>query len=201
MESWRDIPGYEGLYQASDLGRVRSLGRTEEVANRWGGMTTRVKKPKVMKLGSVNNDDRRYVTVGLHKDGKVVTYEVHRLVTLTFIGPMPGGLCTCHNNGNSKDNRLINLRYDTQLGNIADKRAHGTHVEGEQISWTKLTNEVVRNMRARYASGESAETIAASCGTNASNVRRICRGERFVSAGGPLTQRRKHENQSHQSAQ
>lgn len=191
METWKDIPGYEGLYQVSDLGKVKTLGRVEEILNRWGTITFRNKPAKEMKLGSEDKSDRPYSTVGLHKDKKVVTFEVHRLVALAFIGPMPAGACTCHKNGDSKDNRADNLRYGTYSENMADKKRHGTNVEGEDISWTSLTNVQVQSMRERYKRGESAFLLAKEYKTDHSNIRRICRGERFVNAGGPLTKRRK----------
>lgn len=190
MEEWKDVVGFEGLYQVSNFGRVKTLGRIAEIRNRWGGAMLRKHRSKIMKLGSVNNPHRHYVTVGLRKNGAVTTYEVHRLVAAAFIGPMPKGECTCHKNGNSKDNRAENLRYDTQKANIEDKKLHGTYVEGETVAWAELANVQVAAMRMRYATGERADKLAAEFRTTENNVRRICRGERYASAGGPFTTRR-----------
>lgn len=194
METWKDIPGYESLYQVSEHGRVRSLGRLESIANRWGGKTLRRKKVKILRLGSFDNEKRKYITVGLHKDKATTTHEVHRLVMLAFVGEMSAGHCVCHGDGDSRNNRLSNLRYGTYSENAADKRKHGTHVEGESVSWPSLTNSDVKEMRQLYSAGESANYLSVKYKTHANNIRRICRGERFAHAGGPITKRRSSEN-------
>lgn len=200
METWKEVPGYGSLYEASDQGNVRSLGRVETVNNRWGGTTSRTKKAKLLKQGETAG--RRYKSVGLHGiDGIVKTFEIHCLVALTFIGERPLGLCVCHNDGDSKNNRLDNLRFDTyQSNNNMDKKIHGSFLDGERISWASLTNLNVEQIRIRYAANESPESLAVEFSTNANNIRRICRGERFKSANGPIT-RRYDESKVNKSAQ
>lgn len=97
-EIWKDIPGYEGLYQVSDYGRVRSL---------WYG------KIKVLKPGN----HRGYYVVKLCKNGKKKHHSIHRLVVETFIGPIPKRMVVNHKNENKLDNRLDNLEIVTPKEN------------------------------------------------------------------------------------
>lgn len=118
VEEWRAIPGYEGHYEVSDIGRVRSLDRT--IANRlWGAHPM---KGRVLKLGY----SQRYPTVRLSIDKVAKTWPVYRLVMLAFVGPLPDGMQTRHLNGNALDSRLVNLKYGTAVENAADKVLHGT---------------------------------------------------------------------------
>jgi len=120
VETWKPVVGWEGLYEVSDRGRVRSLGRVVEtvrgprhkkgiiLASRWSG---------------------GYDFAALYKDGMRRSLRVHRLVMAAFMGPCPDGMEVCHNNGNPSDNRLVNLRYDTASGNRLDRQLHGTDHE------------------------------------------------------------------------
>lgn len=116
-EEWRDIPGYEGHYQVSNLGRVRSLDRL--INTKQGPRLKRglMRKPKNHSCG--------YLELPLKLDGKQEMFTIHRLVMLAFVGPRPDGLDICHNNGDKKDNRLSNLRYDTRSANNLEAVAHG----------------------------------------------------------------------------
>lgn len=106
QETWRAIPGSEGRYEVSDLGRVRSLVR--------GG---RILKPAKSKTG--------YLMVAPVIDGRNKPRRVHHLVLLAFVGPRPDGAEGCHNNDVPGDNRLVNLRWDTRAANVADRKARG----------------------------------------------------------------------------
>ena len=83
MEEWRDIPGFEGLYQVSDKGNVRSLGRTRTVKSKWGGVMNVEFPGKTMVLGE-DRDGYRIVTL-TSMDKKQKQYRVHRLVAMAFI--------------------------------------------------------------------------------------------------------------------
>lgn len=103
-EIWKDIIGYEGLYQVSSEGRVKSLKR--KVQHSICGMKTiseRILRPATDKNG--------YLTVDLYKDGKRKTYKVHRLVAQAFI-PNPLGLPQCnHKDENPSSNYAENLEW------------------------------------------------------------------------------------------
>lgn len=118
-ETWRDIPGYEGYYQASDLGGIKSLRRVIMRSN--GSPQTireRILKPAFDTFG--------YLHVVLNApDKSIKTFRVHRLVMWAFNGPTPDGLEICHNDGEHTNNRLDNLRFDTHAANMADTVTHG----------------------------------------------------------------------------
>lgn len=125
-EQWKPIPDWEGLYEVSDQGRVRSLDREVAGRNRYGEIT-RTLRGRVLKAPP-NSDG--YLMVSLCRDGSPVSRKVHVLVAVAFLGERPEGMDVCHNNGNPADNRLLNLRYDTRAENITDAVRHGTHNNG-----------------------------------------------------------------------
>lgn len=115
-ENWKPVPGYEDLYEVSSLGRVRSLGRVDPLGR---NVAPRVMKPAVRRDG--------YGAVALWRDGVKVQWLVHRLVLTAFVGECPPSLEGCHNDGNPRNNRLDNLRWDTRSENQLDRVKHGTH--------------------------------------------------------------------------
>ena len=146
-EVWKDVPGYENRYQASNLGRVKSLGRPR-FNNRfcYGMIHERI-------LG-LNRHNAGYRWTTLYKDGKPWSILVHRLVLLTFVGPCPLGMEACHGDGDPANNRLENLRWDTSENNKKDKERHGTYLYGEIQHSSKLTEEEVRCIRMLYSTGK-----------------------------------------------
>lgn len=116
-ERWRAVVGYEGHYEVSDWGRVRSLDRTLPVSRR--GFTSRFYPGRTRRLG-LSSSGRMHVALY----GK--QWQVHHLVLSAFVGPRPSGTECCHNNGNPVDNRLVNLRWDTHRSNCMDMQVHGT---------------------------------------------------------------------------
>lgn len=123
-EAWKPVFGYEGLYEVSDLGNVRSLDRVK--LNRWGEY---LKRGAVLRPGL---DDKGYPMVVLTRDGKPRTRRVHVLVLEAFASPRPAGLHACHGDGDSQNNRVENLRWDTPNENTFDKIRHGTHLQAAQ---------------------------------------------------------------------
>lgn len=115
LENWRPVPGYEGLYEASDHGRVRSLDRIDSRGNRALG---RVLLPDVRPSG--------HLRVSLCRNGRVKRMWVHRLVLSIFVGPCPDGLEGCHDDGDPANNAVDNLRWDTKSANARDRQRHGT---------------------------------------------------------------------------
>ena len=104
MEEWKSIPGYEGLYEVSSYGRVRSLDRYVKVKSK----SYRLQKGKVLSLG-INSYG--YLQVFLCCNGKYKIITVHRLVALTFL-PNPDNLpCVNHLDEDKTNNRVDNLEW------------------------------------------------------------------------------------------
>lgn len=119
----------------SDAGRVKSLCRMVEFPIGSGRM--RRVEDKFLSFGN----RRKYLCVTLFKGGIRKVIGVHRLVAEAFIGPRPNPKThTCHNDGNTLNNKLENLRYDSQEGNFSDKVSHGTHAIGEKNPSAKLSD-------------------------------------------------------------
>lgn len=109
-EEWRDVIGHEGLYQVSNLGRVKSLHKY----GKQGGFR------------AFREDKDGYHVLFLHKDGKKFIKKVHRLVAIAFIPNPCNKPCIDHINTNKKDNRVCNLRWCTIKENARNplSRAH-----------------------------------------------------------------------------
>jgi hypothetical protein len=120
-ETWKSVIGYEGIYEVSSLGSVRSLDRPGEP-----GKGLYARKGRV--LTAVANW-AGYHRVLLYKRGRRKLRLVHHLVLEAFVGARPEGMDGCHENGIRDDNRVENLRWDTKSGNMKDKVRHGTHHE------------------------------------------------------------------------
>ena len=113
-EEWKDIQGYEGFYQVSNLGNVRSVDHIVNAISRWGTPQTYTVKGKLRKgvISSVG-----YPQVLLSKEGTVTTHQIHRLVAMAFL-PNPCNLPEVnHKNENKRDNRACNLEWCTRYYN------------------------------------------------------------------------------------
>lgn len=141
-EVWKAVLGYDGMYEVSDHGRVRSWHR---------GQRDRRKEPRILRQSVVNG----YPALGLRKNGQDKMLKVHALVLTAFVGPRPLGLVCCHGDGSRTNNHLSNLRWDTSSANRQDAIEHGTVVvyRGEANRWAKLTEEQVTEIRHLYAAG------------------------------------------------
>jgi hypothetical protein len=116
MEVWKDIPGYEGLYQASNLGNIRTSEGKITGNKRY---TTRRWKSRILKGRGDNPKTGKRVS--LWKDGKVKDWLVARLVALTFLGTPPDKFTVNHKDGNRMNNNLDNLEWVS----LADNIRHG----------------------------------------------------------------------------
>ena len=104
-EIWRDVKGYEGLYQVSNLGRVKSLGNSK------------TRKERILKNAK---NTTGYLQVNLCKEAKAKATKIHRLVAQAFIGDIPKGMVINHINGIKTDNRVENLEICTCSHNIKE---------------------------------------------------------------------------------
>ncbi|WP_211339176.1 NUMOD4 motif-containing HNH endonuclease [Salana multivorans] len=134
-ETWLPVVGYEGLYEVSDRGRVRSLDRLSAAGAPQRG---RVLRPSIAKGG--------YPMVSLYRDRGRSTRTVHRLVLLAFVGPEPEGAEACHRDGNPTNNALPNLYWGTHSENMHDAVRHGRNRQarrttcplGHPLEWPNL---------------------------------------------------------------
>lgn len=113
MELWKDIPDYEGKYQVSNMGRVKSF-----VKNNSGCL---------LKPGKASH---QYYTVAL---GRNNSKTVHSLVALAFIGVKPKGMEVLHLDGSRDNNMVSNLRYGSRSDNIRDAVKHGRWMTPNRI--------------------------------------------------------------------
>ena len=123
LEQWKPVHGYEEIYEVSSHGRVRSVDRTVTCSD------GKVHRYKGKVLSACLSKRGGYPLVNLRDQGKGQTRYVHSLVAEAFIGSRPEGMEVCHNDGDSTNNHLDNLRYDTSSDNELDKVRHGTHHE------------------------------------------------------------------------
>jgi hypothetical protein len=126
-ERWLPVVGYEGYYEVSDLGRVRSLDRWIEARNRWGTTTRYFKPGRVLRPGVDKDPAHAYEHVILCANGTQTLRHVHHLVLETFVGPRPAGLVACHGPAGNRDNSLQNLRWDSMSENQHDRVRDGNH--------------------------------------------------------------------------
>lgn len=112
QEQWRDIKGYEGLYQVSNTGRVRSVERTRQCRVNGGTIATMRVPAKILKQWKRSS----YLLVDLWKDSKRDVRSVHVLAYEAFVGPVEKGLMIHHkdhNKFNNNYNNLMMMSYDT----------------------------------------------------------------------------------------
>lgn len=165
IELWKDIEGYENLYQVSNLGRVRSLDR---LVNNNGSIELR--KGKILK-GGMSGRNVNYYYVGLSKEGKVSNKYIHRLVAESFIENPENKPTVDHINRDTSNNTIDNLRWATykeqtansNTKNIQNRKKITIEYRGSVITFTSQTecakhfnvgknriNELVRGKRMDY---------------------------------------------------
>lgn len=137
-EEWRDVPGYEGFYQVSSLGNIRSVERTDSMGRVWYS--------RIMKQ---QKDGYGYLRVELNRDGKSKGWLCHRIVALAFHGQPPTDYTVNHKNGNKQDNRPDNLEYMSRVENDRHSRdVLGNNQRGEDNGKARITSRDVETIRA-----------------------------------------------------
>jgi hypothetical protein len=182
---WRPCVGLPG-YEVSCDGRVRSVPRVRAY-NVAGKRPFNITVRGVEITPKVKADNGRPVAlIVTPRFGKrrLLRY-VHRLVLEAFVGPCPAGMECCHNDGDFRNNRVENLRWDTRAGNVRDAIKHGTLrppaiKRGAEHPQARFSEDDVREMRRLFATGISQGRIARSFSTYQSVVHGIVSGKSWA---------------------
>lgn len=170
QEEWLPVIGYEGSYEVSNMGRVRSLDRVQTMKN---GVTRPFRGKMLTPCWSRSSP---YPGVYVSNDRRVL---VHHLVMAAFVGPRPEGHHVNHKNGIQQDNRLSNLEYVTVSENVLHayriglSRAHPKR--GEDSPLSKLTAQQVRYIRSQRGK-KSHRRLAEELGCSKGAVSHIMMG-------------------------
>jgi hypothetical protein len=168
IESWKDIAGFDGLYQISNLGRVKSLEKTYYAGNY---MSKRVQKEIILKPYSTS----RYLCINLSNKGFNKNYKIHRLVALHFIPIIEGKNEVNHIDGNRLNNDVSNLEWS----NRSENQLHAYKVG---LQKTKKGSELVYSRPVlNTENGVFYDTIseaAISCNLSIATLSRYLNGKR-----------------------
>jgi hypothetical protein len=132
MEIWKDVKGYEGIYQVSNLGRVKSLERVIDWNNTKKPIKERLLKPSI---------DSNYLRVGLCRENKLKSFKIHKLVAIAFLYHSPKGHkeVVDHIDNNKLNNRLDNLQLITNRENCSKDTNGSSNYIG--VCWDKSKNK------------------------------------------------------------
>lgn len=165
-EIWKDIEGYEGLYQVSNLGRVKSL---ERVVSRSDGRTQKVSD----KIRKSYLDDDGYPRLSLSREGAKKTVKIHRLVAQAFIYRKAGASEVNHLNGNKQDNSVSNLEWVTSEENIEHSFREGLHNSPKKsVSMLTLSGNHILTFP---SAAEAARHLGK---TTTGGITNVCKGRR-----------------------
>ena len=184
-EIWKDIKDYEGLYQVSNLGRVKRLEWKRFSLGKWQTMKEKILKQTISTTG--------YWHISLNKNGSHNTYKVHRLVARAFI-PNPDDLpCINHKDNNPLNNKVENLEWCTYKYNNNYKD------HNKKLSQSRLgkkasdeTRQKLRDSNPKMVSVQCIETeiiyksineASRKTGVDASAIGKVCKGK-YKTAGG-----------------
>lgn len=141
-EIWKEVVGYEGLYQVSNTGRVKRDG----------------------KFLAHNVDNRGRKSLMLSKDNVTKRIRIHRLVAVAFVEKGNGGNFVCHKDGDNQNNHAENLYWGDAKTNSLDAVRHGTNfgfkTKGEKVWCSKLSEDDVKDIRKRVKNGESRGSLS-----------------------------------------
>jgi len=184
-EIWKDILGYEGLYQISNLGRVKNLERKVKCQNH-----ERIVKEKILK----QSKGKKYQQVTLSKKCKSSTKTVHRLVAQAFI-PNPNNLAEVnHIDANTKNNCVDNLEWCTRYENMQHAKENGLikapkreknhwynkfgkdHIRSKKITQLSKNDEIIKEW-------DSLADVKRDLGIFQSNISKCLKGERKTAGG------------------
>lgn len=172
-ERWVPLAGYEGIYEVSDLGRVRALAKRVPIQyGAWRDVPATILKTR--------KPDGWYPAVSLWRDGVCQRSLVHRLVAITFHGdpPFPEAQVR-HLDGSRDNNRADNLAWGTGKDNAADRDAHGRQPKGTRSPVAHLDGRKLAEVRAALASGLDQSKTARLLGVTRAVVHNVARGKTY----------------------
>lgn len=174
-EQWKDITGYEGWYQISNHGRVRSVDRIGCQRHWRGGQS------KYLYKGQIRIPYKRkngYVCITLRKDGVNKTFNIHRLVALHFLPRVEGKEYVNHLDANPDNNHVSNLVWCTQSENIKYAYDNGTKKppHEKKISQFDMDGNLIKVWK-------SQAEIERTLGIYQANIHKVCRGKRKMAGG------------------
>lgn len=164
-EIYKDIPGYEGIYQASNLGNVRSYSRET-----WNGKCFIYKPGRVLKRSLGANG---YYVVAICVSGKQVTRTVHSLVAATFLSPVNGRYTVNHKDGDKTNNCSYNLEY-------ASYRDNNVHALNLKLRKRKIQASDVPKIKMLFALGETKTAIANKYSVNIKTIDNVLKDKLLV---------------------
>jgi hypothetical protein len=168
---FKDIKDYEGCYQVSNDGQIRSINRISSNGHKLKGRLL----AQCYKRGYNGRID--CLMVNLCKNGVSKTIKVHRVVAVNFIGDEPNGHMVCHKDGDATNNKVGNLYYGTRKDNVDDASKHGTTPKGSKHWKAKLKeSDALHIKNADYSIRGSVNAMASKFGVNREVVRLIRRG-------------------------
>lgn len=173
-EEWRDVVGFEGSYQVSNLGRVRSVDRIV----RGRSNCTRHIKGKVLRPA---DNSSGYLICGLTRHNEQSMHPVHRLVAHAFLGPRPKGFEVNHKDGHKPNNVDTNLEYVSRSDNLKHAFRLGLNsTRGERNGRSKLSGKDVADIRRLYNSGRyTFSQLAKVYGVATSTISHAYRGRNW----------------------
>lgn len=179
LEVWKDIPNYEGLYQISNLGNVKSLC--------FGARN--IKKSNIVKLLHQSRNNLGYHKVQLYKDGKSKMFYVHRLVAMSFIPNPDNKPQINHKDGNKDNNTIDNLEWVTSKENLRHAVETGLRQPSQMKGRTGKLNKMSKiiyqydmdgnYIATHYGISEAARTL--NC--NTSTIGECLRGKNKTACG------------------
>jgi len=166
-EFWKDIKGYEGFYQLSNFGNIKSVNRCIIRSNGRKQTFKGIKlSPSMSKIG--------YYVIALQKKGYIKRHYIHRLLAQTFIQNIDNKPYINHINGIKSDNRLENLEWCTHFENMLHSRLIGLNMvigqKGENHSQSKLTNNQVLEIKNKLKSGARGFELAKEYNVSQSTI-------------------------------
>lgn len=153
-EVWKDVPGFEGYYQASTLGRVRSVERIQVRSNGWPYKV----QSKVL---TPTKDGNGYLRTAFSVNSKLTTIKIHRVVAITFLGRTE--LEVNHIDGDKTNNRSTNIEYCTRSENLKHSYRIGLQKprRGSSNNKAKLHEKDIPFIRELFKAGKTSREIAA----------------------------------------